>query len=201
MRHLGAGPSGSYRSGEQVGTIASKGQLRMVFVRWAAVAVPLVLLLGFLSGRSVPAGDENAWYMALAKPAITPPGWLFPVAWSLLYVLTGLALAIVLAAHGAPRRWLAVALFVLQFALNLAWTPLFFGAHRVGAAFVLILAIFAAATAATVVFAQVRRTAALLMLPYLAWLAFAGVLNWQIGALNPQAESLVPARGTSQMLG
>jgi benzodiazapine receptor len=187
--------------GKQVGTIASRGQLRMVFVRWAAVVVPLVLLLGFLSGRSVPAGDENAWYMALTKPAITPPGWLFPVAWSILYVLTGLALSLVLAAQGARLRWAAVALFAVQFALNLAWTPLFFGAHRVDAAFALIVVMVAAAAATTYVFARVRRTAALLMLPYLAWLAFAALLNWQVGQLNPDAERLVPATRASQMLG
>ena len=184
-----------------MGTIASKGQLRMVFVRWAMVAVPAVLLLGFLSGRSVPSGDESAWYLALAKPAITPPGWLFPVAWSILYVLTGLALALVLAAQGARLRWVGVALFAVQLALNLAWTPLFFGAHAVGAAFALILALFAAAAATTFVFARVRRTAALLMLPYLAWIAFAALLNWQIGQLNPDADRLVPGARASQMLG
>lgn len=184
-----------------MGTIASRGQLWMSFVRWAAATVPLVLLLGFLSGRSVASGDANPWYAALAKPAMTPPGWVFPFAWSLLYVMTGLALAIVLAAQGARRRWLGVALFAVQFALNLAWTPLFFGAHRVGAALAVIALMFLAALATTIVFAQVRRTAALLMLPYLAWLLFAGVLNWQVGRMNPDAESLVPAARTSQMLG
>lgn len=184
-----------------MGTIASKGQLRMSLVRWAAVAVPAVLLLGFLSGRSVASGNENAWYMALAKPAITPPGWAFPVAWSILYIMTGLALAIVLSAHGAKARWLGAGLFAVQLALNLAWTPLFFGAHRVGAALALIVLMFVVAAATTWVFARVRRSAALLMLPYLAWLAFAAVLNWQVARLNPDAERLVPGAGTSQMLG
>ena len=77
----------------RVGTIASKGQLRMSFLRWAIVIVPLTLLLGFASGRSVPSGSENGWYQALAKPELTPPGWVFPVAWTTLYILIGLALA------------------------------------------------------------------------------------------------------------
>lgn len=184
-----------------MGSIASRGQLRMSFVRWAAVTVPLVLLLGFLSGRTVPSGDENAWYMALAKPWFTPPGIVFPIAWSILYILMGVSLALVLSARGARLRWLAAGLFAAQFALNLAWTPLFFGAHRVGLALLVIVAIFVLALAATLVFARVRGLAAALMLPYLAWLAFAALLNWQIDVLNPGAETLVPGAATSQVIG
>src|SRR3546814_4550857 len=73
--------------------IASRAQLRLSFLRWAVVTVPLVLFLGFLSGRLVPSGSENEWYAALAKPSMTPPGWMFPVAWTILYVLEGVALA------------------------------------------------------------------------------------------------------------
>lgn len=182
-------------------TIASKAQLRMSFVRYAAVTIPLVLLLGFLSGRSVPAGSESGWYMALAKPAATPPGWAFPVAWSLLYVLTGAALAVVLSARGARLRWVGLALFVAQFVCNLAWTPLFFGAHRVDAALLLLVLMLGLAVLTTLVFGRVRPVAAWLMVPYLAWLGFAAVLTWQIGELNPDAESLVPPHAASQMIG
>ncbi len=183
-----------------MGAIASKGQLRMAFLRWAVVTVPLVLLLGFASGRSVPAGSDNLWYVALTKPPLTPPGWVFPVAWTTLYILMGLALAMILHARGARGRGVAIGLFVAQFALNLCWTPLFFGAHRVTLALIVLLAILALAIATTVAFARIRRGAAWLMLPYLVWLSFAGVLNWRIGQLNPDAESLVPRTQTSQML-
>lgn len=183
-----------------MGGIASAAQLRMSFLRWAVVVVPLVLLLGFASGRSVATGDDSAWYVALAKPALTPPGWLFPLAWTLLYVLIGFALAMVLHARGARGRWLGVGLFALQLALNLTWTPVFFGMHQVGTALVVILAMLAAAVATTVVFGGIRRTAAWLMVPYLVWIAFAGVLTWRIGQLNPDAATLVPASRTTQML-
>ncbi len=183
-----------------MGAIASKGQLRMAFLRWAVVTVPLVLLLGFASGRSVPSGSENEWYRALVKPALTPPGWVFPVAWTTLYILMGLALAMILHARGAKGRGVAIGLFVAQLALNLSWTPLFFGAHAVGLALIVLLAILALAIATTFAFARIRRGAAWLMLPYLVWLSFAGVLNWRIGQLNPDAESLVPRTQTSQML-
>ncbi|TCP36713.1 TspO/MBR related protein [Sphingomonas sp. BK235] len=172
----------------------------MSFLRWAAVAVPGVLLLGFLSGRTVPSGDQNGWYRALAKPELTPPGWLFPLAWSLLYVMMGLALALVLSARGARLRWLAVALFAAQFVGNLLWTPLFFGAHRVSAAFLLIVAILGLTILTTFVFAQVRRTAAWLLVPYMMWLSFAATLNWRIDQLNPDAERLVSPAAASQMV-
>lgn len=184
-----------------MGGIASKGQLRMSYARWALVCVPLIVLLGFLSGRSVATGSDSAWYMALAKPAITPPGWMFPVAWTTLYVLMGLALALILNARGARGRGPAVALFVAQFALNLAWTPLFFGAHKAGAALLVIVAMLALAIATTVAFARIRVAAAWLLVPYLVWISFAGVLTWRIGQLNPDAETLVPGPRTSQDIG
>ena len=183
-----------------MGGIASKSQLRMSFLRWAIVTVPLILLMGMLAGRSVSVGSENAWYVALTKPALTPPGWVFPVAWTTLYVLIGLALAMILNARGARLRGLATGLFVAQFALNLSWTPLFFGAHRIGGAALVIAGMLVLSIAATFVFARIRPAAAWLMVPYMVWIIFAGVLTLSIGRLNPGAETLAPAAHTSQML-
>ena len=183
-----------------MGGIASKSQLRMSFVRWAVFTVPLVILLGFLAGRSVPMGDDSRWYVALAKPALTPPGWLFPVTWTSLYILLGLALAMILNARGARLRGVAVGLFVVGFAMNLAWTPIFFGAHRVGVALAVIVAMLAIGIATTILFGRIRVAAAWLMVPYLVWISFAGVLTWRIGVLNPGADALVPGARTSQML-
>ena len=183
-----------------MGGIASKGQLRMSFVRWAVFTVPLILLLGFASGRAVPSGSDNGWFMALQKPALTPPGIVFPIAWTSLYILLGLAVALILHARGAHGRALALGLFAVQFVLNLAWTPLFFGMHQVGAALLVIVAMLALAILTTILFGRIRPLAAWLMVPYLVWISFAGVLTWRIGQLNPDAETLVPAAHTSQML-
>ena len=183
-----------------MGGIASKGQLRMSFARWAMVLVPLILLLGFASGRAVPAGNESRWYVALAKPELTPPGWIFPVAWSVIYVLMGFALAMIVNARGARGRWPAVVLFAIGFALALVWMPLFFGAHKVGAALIVLAGMLLLGVATTVAFGRIRSAAAWLMVPYLVWVSFAGVLTWQIGQLNPDADTLVPAAHTSQML-
>ena len=183
-----------------MGGIALAGQLRWSFARWAIVCVPLVLLLGFLAGRSVPAGSDNAWYVALAKPAVTPPDWVFPVAWSLIYVLLGLAVAVVLNARGARGRGGAVALFALEIVALMAWQPLFFGAHRIGAALALIGLVFVAGIVVALLFGRVRPVAAWLVVPLLAWVGFAGALTWRIAQLNPDAGRLAPGPRTTQML-
>lgn len=170
--------------------IASRGQLRLAYLRWALFTVPAIVLLGFLSGRVANSGYGNRWFDALDKPALMPPGWAFGAAWTVLYVLMGLALAMVLHARGARLRKVAVALFAVQLVLNLCWSPLFFRAHQVGAALVLLLVLLAFVIATALVFWRIRRTAGLLLLPYVAWLGFAGYLNAEIGRLNPDAQSL-----------
>jgi benzodiazapine receptor len=182
-----------------MGELASSGQLRMVFLRYALVTVPLVLLLGLASGMLAGSGYDNPWFAALDKPGIMPPGWVFPVAWSILYVLQGIALAIVLQARGAQGRGVAVAAFIVQLALNVAWSPLFFAAHRVHAALALIGLVFVSAAVTTLLFRRVRPVAALLMLPYLAWLLFAGLLNYKVIQLNPTAETLAPRPANTQI--
>lgn len=176
--------------------IASKSQLRMSFLRYALFTVPLVLLLGIVSGQLADSGYGNAWFDALEKPAIMPPGWMFGAAWTILYILLGFALALVLHARGARGRGLALGLFVLQLLLNYAWSPLFFAYHEVGAAFWTILAMILISAIAAILFWRIRRSAGLLMLPYLAWLCFAATLTWQIGVLNPGASELAPGAST-----
>ena len=176
--------------------IASRAQLRMSYLRWALVTVPLILLLGTLSGVASGSGNGNPWFASLAKPGFMPPGWAFPVAWTFLYICLGLALALILHARGARGRPPALALFAVQLLLNLAWSPLFFGAHKVSLAFWTIVAMWIAAAACAYLFFRIRRAAGLLMLPYLAWLVLAGALNHAIDRLNPQAELAAPASGT-----
>ncbi len=155
--------------------------------RWAWIAlatVPGIVILGFLVGRSSNPGFGNLWFEALTKPAAMPPGWAFGAAWSVLYVLMGVAIARVLASPPTPARRNAIALFLLQLILNFAWSPLFFGAHQLFGGLVLILGILAAAVATTLAFGKVDRLAAWLMVPYLVWLSFATILNFQLLQLN-----------------
>lgn len=185
--------------GDGMSEIASKWQLRSGFMRRAVVCVPLILLLGFTSGQLVVAGDDNGWYRMLDLPAIRPPNWAFPVVWTTLYVMMGFALAIVLNARGARGRGIAIALFVAQLAMNLVWSPLFFGAHQVSLALILIVALFFTALATTFAFGRIRPVAAWLLVPYLVWLVIASALNWQIDRRNPNAETLVPPAHSTQI--
>ena len=179
--------------------IASKGQLRLAFVRWAVVTVPFIVLLGFFSARLAPSGDDNPWFAQLAKPAIMPPGIAFPIAWTVLYVLMGLALAMIINARGSRLRGPALLAFVLQMAVNLAWSPVFFGMHQVVPALVIIAVLFVLVVITAVLFGRIRTAAGVLLVPYLAWLAFAGALLFQFHTLNPNAASLVPSGSVDQI--
>ena len=172
--------------------IASKSQLRMSYLRWALFTVPAIMFLGVVSGKLSNSGFGNRWFAALDLPAIMPPGIVFAVVWPLLYLLMGLAIAIILHARGAKRRGIAVTLFVVQLLCNFAWSPLFFGAHEIELSFYLLLATLALTLITTWLFARIRTGAALLMLPYVLWLAFASVLAYQVMALNPDANPLAP---------
>jgi tryptophan-rich sensory protein len=153
----------------------------------AVLCVSAIELLGSLSGWLSNSGYGNGWFDALGKPSFMPPGWAFGVVWPILYALIGIALAMVLAEPYSPRRKLALILFFVQLALNFAWSPIFFAAHDISLANVVIFAMAGFAAAAAGQFLRIRRTAGLLMIPYLAWLVFAATLNSTIGALNPGA--------------
>lgn len=154
-------------------------------VRLSLVAVPAIVALGFLSGWLSGSGYGTPWFDTLRKPSFMPPGWLFPVAWTLLYALMGVALARVVAARPSPARMTAMALFATQLALNLIWSPLFFRFHLVGAALGVILLLIVATAATALAFRRVDRPAAAMLAPYIAWLSFAAVLNGAILRLNP----------------
>lgn len=179
--------------------IASKAQLRMSFLRWALVTVPGIVLLGFLSGRMANSGYDNGWFVALERPDIVPPGWVFGVVWTILYILLGLSLAQILHARGAKGRGMALFLFFVQLTLNLGWSPLFFAWHEVSMALVVIILILLITIATCFAFAPIRKSAAWLLVPYMVWLCFAAILNYQIDRLNPDAETLVPGRAHTQI--
>lgn len=172
--------------------IASPGQLRMSFLRWALLTVPTIVVVGSLMGILSNSGWANRWFAALDLPTIVPPGWVFGVAWTALYTMLGLALAMILHARGARGRGLAITAFMVQLAANFAWSPVFFGQRQVTTALFLIVFIFISAIITTILFGRIRKAAAWLMVPYLCWLGFASVLNWDIDRRNPDAERLVP---------
>jgi tryptophan-rich sensory protein len=168
--------------------IASAAQLRASLLRWTLFLVPGIILLGYISSELSMSGPENPWFAALNKPSLYPPPMVFGIVWTVLYAMMGFALALVVSARGAPGRGMAVTAFVVQLALNLAWSPLFFGAHRITAALILLLVLDVAVVVTIVLFRRVRLSAALLLLPYLTWILFATALNWEFRTANPGAE-------------
>ncbi|MGI8943127.1 MAG: TspO/MBR family protein [Qipengyuania sp.] len=167
-------------------TLASRGQLRASFIRWALFTVPLIVLLGFVAGQFGSA--DSSWFDSLAKPAIFPPPATFGIVWAVLYVMIGLALALVFAAWGARGRTAALIAFAVHFLLNLAWSPTFFALHEITVALVILGMMVITLLVVIALFWKVRRLAALLLLPYLAWVIFAGVLNYEFLRLNPDAD-------------
>lgn len=145
-----------------------------------------LVLLGFivltflapLAGAFTPPG---AWYQTLNKPSWNPPPWIFGPVWTLLYLGMAVAAWLVWKRGGQGQ---ALRLYVVQLALNAAWTPVFFGAHQLGAAFIVIVCMWIAIFLTQRAFQAVSRPAGLLLLPYLAWVSFASVLNFTLWRLN-----------------
>ena len=160
-----------------------------IWVKVALIACPTIAILGSVSGWMSNSGYSNDWFSPLDKPAFMPPGWMFGVVWTTLYVLMGLALSLVWTSERNQERTTALRLFFAQLAVNYAWSPIFFGARMIEAGLLTILLIFALVAVTAWKFARIRTLAGLLLVPYLAWLCLATALNFEIGRLNPGSDS------------
>ncbi len=140
----------------------------------------LVKMVNGVAGTMAGAGRE-------AEATFMPPGWTFGLAWTILYALLGMALAMVLAELPSKLRRTALALFFAQLALNFAWSPIFFAGHDIKLASMVIFAMALISAVCARHFFRIRPLAGLLMTPYLAWLCFAAALNIAIDSLNPGA--------------
>lgn len=146
------------------------------------LVLALLWLATFGAASSGALHPPDAWYAQLVKPALTPPDWVFPLVWTPLYVC--IALSATLAWRAAPQP-LLLAPWALQLVANAAWSWLFFGRHEPGLALLDLGVIVLATALAQQNFGAVNRPAGWLLLPYLAWLLFAGWLNWELWRLNP----------------
>jgi tryptophan-rich sensory protein len=154
---------------------------------WICFAVFLAACFAAGStGGLFPPGD---WYARLRKPWFTPPDWLFPVAWSTLYVCIAAAGARVAV---SPDNALAMALWGLQIALNGLWTPVFFGLRRMKLGLVVLSALWLSVAATMAALWQVDWIAGLLFAPYLCWVSVAGALNLSVIRLNPEEAARAP---------
>ena len=153
--------------------------------KWKTYAFWIVLteLAGAAAGFVSREGSE-LYQLSVQKPALSPPGWLFPVVWALLYLLMAISVSSVSLATEGRVRSRALRLYLMQLAVNCLWPILFFNLQAFGAAFLWLVLLFALIVWMTLQFWEIDRTAGWLLLPYLLWVSFAGYLNCGVWMLN-----------------
>jgi len=137
-------------------------------------------LPGIVGGRFMP----DAWYASLQKPSFNPPGWVFAPVWTLLYLLMGISAWLVWKRGGWAGTGLALGVFAVHLVVNGMWTWFFFGLHRPDLAMANVVVMWGMIVAIIILFARHSVPAAILMIPYLAWVSFACVLNLYVWILN-----------------
>jgi tryptophan-rich sensory protein len=149
------------------------------------VAVVLCELAGVV-GSVFTFPSIPTWYASLEKPSFNPPNWLFAPVWLILYALMGVAAYFVwskgLESKGAK---VALSVFVVQLFLNVLWSNVFFGLHSIFYGLVIIIALWLSIASTILAFAKVSKNAAALLFPYILWVSFAAILNYNIWLLNP----------------
>ena len=136
-------------------------------------------------GRIITAKPVKGWYTTLHKPSFNPPNWAFPVAWTLLFLLMAIAFWRILRTPPETRlRSLAITLFVAQLIMNVSWSAAFFGANSPLFGMIVIVPFWILIVTTAHVFGKIDRAAAWMLTPYIAWVAFASVLNGAILSLN-----------------
>ncbi|HWQ59674.1 MAG TPA: TspO/MBR family protein [Candidatus Fimivivens sp.] len=135
-------------------------------------------------GSVFTAKNVSDWYATIAKPSWTPPSWLFGPVWTTLFALMGIASALVWEKRGLPGATLALSAYAVQLALNVLWSALFFGLKRPDLAFIEILFLLVAIVVTTILFWRIDPRAGMLLLPYIAWVSFASVLNLAVSRLS-----------------
>ena len=147
----------------------------------AALAIPLAT--GAFSAFLTRGGMRS--FKSVAQPPLSPPAWVFPVAWTLLYLMMGLSSYLILTSTASPaRRERALTVYALSLAVNFLWPIVFFTMRFYFAAFLLLLALWVLAAIAALLFSCIDDKAGRLMIPYLVWLSFAAYLNFGVWLLN-----------------
>lgn len=146
-------------------------------------AIVLTVVLGAVGGL-VTAAEIPAWYAGLNKPSFNPPNWLFGPVWTMLYLLMGISCFLIWKLPVTAQRNKALGLFIIQFVLNFCWSFIFFGMHELGWALIEMGVLWIAILLTIIHFAKLSKTAAWLLVPYIAWVSFAFILNAAIWKLN-----------------
>jgi benzodiazapine receptor len=148
------------------------------------LGLAVFLLLTFCVATIASQFMPGAWYQALSKPSWTPPGWVFGPVWTFLYASMAVAAWLVWKKKGWHGARAPLVAYFIQLLLNGLWSWFFFGQYWIGVALIDILALLAAIGVTLILFWRVKRVAGILFIPYLLWVAFASVLNFQIWRMN-----------------
>lgn len=157
--------------------------MKLPFYAKVIVSILLCQLVG-ISGVIGGAGAQQEWYQNLVVPSFNPPGWVFGPVWTLLYIFMGVSLAIIWNSPSGKLKNNAIIIFLIQLVLNGLWSFIFFTWHLPALALVDILLLLILIISTTVVFRRINKLAGLLLVPYLAWVFFATILNAAIVYLN-----------------
>lgn len=153
--------------------------------RWIGLVVFIGVCVGAGGLGAIATTPEIAgWYATIRKPTWNPPNSVFGPVWTTLFIMMAVAAWLIWKPKGFRAAAMPLTLFAIQLALNIAWSWIFFGMHQPGWAFVEILILWLAIVATTVAFFRQSTIAGWLMIPYLAWVSFASVLNFTIWRLN-----------------
>ena len=128
---------------------------------------------------------DSQFYNKLNKPVFSPPQWVFAPVWSILYILMFASIVIIGKNTPVYLKPAAISIFLLQLVLNLIWTPMFFIHHKIKNALFICITLTITVLFMIILFAQISKIAALLLIPYLIWLILASALNLAIVKLNP----------------
>jgi len=161
----------------------SENQLTKTYT-WRSLVALIVGTLGAGAAVGFLTQRDSSFYEELTKPVFAPPGWLFPIAWTLLYTAMAVSMWFVLREMGQDR-FILLGLYIAQLAVNLLWPYLFFVQQALGLSFFWLLLLWMLAAIMLYQFFRESKVAGWLLVPYQLWLTFAAVLNFSIARLNP----------------
>lgn len=152
---------------------------------WLALIIAIIIPLaigGTAALFTVP--NIQGWYQGLNKPSFNPPNWIFAPVWNTLYILMGIASYLVWRERKLKNLTPALSLYFIQLVLNFFWSLIFFELHQPGYAFVEVLILWLFIFSTIISFSRINKAAAWLLVPYISWVSFASLLNYEIWRLN-----------------
>lgn len=154
-------------------------------VNWKKLIISLLIPFAVGGLSAYITRSDMKFYGTLNQPPLAPPGWLFPIVWVILYFLMGISLYLVWNSRARnDEKRAAFTIFGLQLFMNLIWSPVFFSLHRYLLAFIILVILWIFIIAMIIIFKRISKPAAMLQIPYLLWVTFAGYLNLGIYFLN-----------------